>query len=221
MVIRNLRTVTSLGLFVLSLAVCLYTILPLERQKLVIPVNWTGSATSTQEAANQYLVVDLPVEMRVGEAVDLALQIRNSEPAGTDPQETRGQVFQLEAPETGENRVAEARLEISGLDFAPHSILSTPLQPGQDVTFRWKIRSSYAGQYAGKLWLFLNDYSAGTHTTQENPVLARQIQIQSRTVLGQPVPYVRWACLVGGLAAILLGWPVVWARFRRKAAPLP
>ncbi len=122
------------------------------------------------------------------------------------------------------NVIAEARLDLAGVEVRPSDQISEPLLPGQSVTFFWSIHPPEAGTYRGTVWLFLRFVDKLTKEESRQPISAQTLQISASDILGLNGGVARMA---GGLGAVLgaalsipfaddvLKW--LWKRIRRGA----
>ncbi len=97
--------------------------------------------------------------------------------------------------------LAEARLEIPGMQIQPGSIIETAMAPGYPVTFEWQIRTEEITHPNGTLWIH---YS---HAGERYAVLAYPLTFSERRLFGLGVPVVRWLgwiCGVIGMVGLLL-----------------
>jgi hypothetical protein len=60
--------------------------------------------------------------------------------------------------------IAEARLDLAGMEVRPDQEISEPLFPGQPLTFFWSVRAVQAGEYQGVAWLHLRLLTDGEET---------------------------------------------------------
>lgn len=120
--------------------------------------------------------------------------------------------------------IAEARLDLAGVDIRPGEVVSEPLSPGQSVTFYWSIRPAEAGTYRGTAWLFLRFIDKTTQEESRIPLSAQTVQISTSDFLGLSGGVARTAGSVGSVVGAVLGFPFVsdvlkwlWRRARRSA----
>jgi len=90
--------------------------------------------------------------------------------------------------------VAEARLDIAGLEYEPAGEINTALLPNQSPRFVWHVRANEAGNYSGTVWLHLR-YIAKEGGEEERKLLSAQI-IEIEAVK---------LCFLDGKAARVLG----------------
>jgi hypothetical protein len=101
--------------------------------------------------------------------------------------------------------IAEARLDLAGMEVRPDQEISEPLFPGQPLTFFWSVRAVQAGEYHGVAWLHLRLLTDGEETRL--PLSAQEVRLQVRTLWGLSVSTARWLSLLWGTLTFVLGFP--------------
>src|SRR6202142_3694417 len=66
-----------------------------------------------------------------------------------------GQVVQIPDLYDTDNVIAEARIDLAGVEVRPSEEISEPLLPGQSVTFYWSVRPDTSGTFRGTAWFLL------------------------------------------------------------------
>jgi hypothetical protein len=101
------------------------------------------------------LVLEWPPVIRAGDADTVCLTLEVDENGNLTPTAeikghvTRGQTVTIPNLCDTYNVVAEARLDMAGMQVVPSETASQPLSPGQSVTFYWSVRSAEAGKFRG------------------------------------------------------------------------
>lgn len=119
------------------------------------------------------------------------------------------------------NIVAVARLDMAGVE-AYREEIREPLRPGREVTFRWSIRANEAGLYRGVVWLHLELVPKESGVIEQQLLMARNIEVESVTVLGLSGGLARSLGALGLVASTLLGFPLIqrqidaWLRRKEK-----
>ena len=110
------------------------------------------------------------------------------------------------------NPMFESRLELSDSQITPSGSVREPFMPGQWAEFEWVVTPRSGNVLNGRIWLYLDLVPATSdeEVTVRYPVLARPLEIESRSILGLGVFGAR--ALGGGL--ILLSLWLLW--FIRK-----
>src|SRR5512146_459448 len=99
------------------------------------------------------VTVEYPGHIRVGDSdiVRLTLEVDtlgNITPtAETAGNVVTGQTVQVPNLYDTHNVIAEARLDLAGVDIRPADQVSEPLLPGQSVTFYWSVRPTGPGNF--------------------------------------------------------------------------
>lgn len=122
------------------------------------------------------------------------------------------------------NVIAEARLDIAGLEVRPSDVISEPLAPGQSATFYWSVRPTEAGTYRGTVWFYLRFVDKVSAVESRKTVAAQPVQIEATDFLGLTGNLARGAGGIGSVIGAVLGFPFVdevlkwlWGRFRRRS----
>ncbi len=120
--------------------------------------------------------------------------------------------------------IAEARLDLAGMEIRPGDVISEPLLPGQSVTFYWSVRPEGQGTYRGTAWLFLRFIDKATKEESRIPLSAQTVEISTADLFGMSGGLARTAGSVGSAIGAVLGFPFVsdvlkwlWRRARRSA----
>ena len=118
--------------------------------------------------------------------------------------------------------IAEARLDLAGVNVSPEGEISEPLAPGQTVTFFWSVRPEQVGSYRGTVWLHLRFIPRDGGPESRRAISAQQIEIQSVNLLGLGGMPARILGGVGVFAGSVLGLDNIlswaWGLFRRRSA---
>ncbi len=120
------------------------------------------------------------------------------------------------------NVVAEARLDLAGMQVSPAEMSSQALLPGQRVTFYWSVHPENVGKYLGVVWFHLRFVPLDGGPESERAVAAQQIEIQVVSFLGLKAGPARILGVVGGFLSSVFGMPFLedglkwsWKRLRR------
>jgi hypothetical protein len=149
---------------------------------------------------NRFLVLEWPKKIRVGdsEIIRLALEM-DSEGNMTPTASVEGsQIFSepVQIPNLYDSHyvIAEARLDMAGLEYLPSGVISEALQPGQPVIFIWSVRPREIGAYKGTVWLHLRYVPKAGGPESRKVLTAQLIEVQGVNFFG-----------LGGTAARVLG----------------
>jgi hypothetical protein len=174
------------------------------------------------------VVLEWPAAMRQDDSGIIRLSLEMDEQGRITPtavlgtgQEIRGEPVEIPNVYDTHNVVAEARLDLAGVQAQPSNAISEPLRPGRSALFQWSIRASEPGRYRGTVWLHLHFIPLeGGQAEQQIPLTAQLISIEVVNFLGLGGGPVR---LLGGMGAVLgfglsldglLPW--LWKLLRRR-----
>ncbi len=175
------------------------------------------------------VTLEYPPHIRQGDSdvVRLTLEVNslgNATPTAETPGNTvKGQNVQVPNLYDTHYVLAEARLDLAGVDVRPDGDISEPLLPGQSVTFYWSVHPSSAGTYRGTAWLFLRFIDKTTKEESRLPLYAQNVDISTSQVLGMGGGLARTVGGVGTVVGAVLGLPFaddilkwLWKRIRRE-----
>jgi hypothetical protein len=176
------------------------------------------------------LTLEYPARIKAGDSdiIRLTLEVDtlgNVTPtAVTAGNEVTGQTVQIPNVYDTHNVIAEARLDLAGVETRPGDLISEPLLPGESVNFFWSVRPEAAGTYRGTVWLFLRFVDKTTKEESRKPLAAQTIEISSGDLLGLSGNLARLTGGVGSVVGALLGFPFIddvlkwlWKRLRMAA----
>lgn len=157
------------------------------------------------------LVIESPTAIRVGDSdlILLSLEVdregRITPTASIAGHEVQGQRVQI--PDVYETHavMAEARLDISGLEISPAAEISEAVVPGQAVTFAWSVRPKEVGVYRGMVWLHLMFIPKAGGEPARTTLNAQRIEIKSVNLLGIGGSGARWLGALGALFGSIFG----------------
>lgn len=174
------------------------------------------------------LVLEWPATIRTGDAdiVRLTLDIDASgnltptaEIAG---HKTRGQVVEIPNLYETHRVLAEARLDLAGMQVSPGDLVSQPLLPGQPVTFYWSVSPQQENTYRGVVWFYLRFIPIRGGAESQRTISAQTIEIRAVNLLGLSGAPARLlggvGVLIGSLLSLdnILAWVVRKLRGRGK-----
>lgn len=205
-----------------SLTLLLFSSAPLPRQVHSILLSAEPLASAAEPATppaqrslfgkQRRLSMSWPQLLRLGDSGQVTLALDVAGEAATAPQPD--EAAKAASLSDTHSVVAEARLDLAGMQVEPFPTISEPMAPQRDLQLFWKIHPAVTGTYRGTLWLYLNLVPKGRGTVERRALVARPIEIQVLSVLGLPALPVRWGSVVAiGLSA-WLGMPL-WTRLLR------
>jgi hypothetical protein len=116
--------------------------------------------------------------------------------------------------------LAEARLDLAGVQVDPQGLVSQTLLPGQSVEFSWSVKPEGVGTFRGNVWFYLRFIPINGGLESERTISAQPIQIRSVDLLGLSGTPARVVGVLGTLVGSMFGldnlvsW--VWKLIRRK-----
>jgi hypothetical protein len=174
------------------------------------------------------LTLDFPPRIRAGDSDVVRLTLEVDENGGVTPtvseagNVTRGQTVIIPNLFDTHNVLAEARLDLAGVDVRPSETISETLLPLQKITFFWSVLPGEVGNYKGTVWFYLHfipKTSAGLESRQA--LSAQPIEIEATSFFGLGATPARWLGCLGTLIGSLLGLPflesilkLLWKRLR-------
>jgi hypothetical protein len=163
----------------------------------------------TQEAApaplpaipeQRLLVLEWPSKIRVGDADIIRLSLEMDTQGNLTPtayfEGNQVQSKPVEIPNLYATHtiLAEASLEMAGMEYRPSGDISEALLPGQPVTFVWSVRPPEIRRYRGTIWLHLRFIPRQGGQETRSVLSAQLIEIEAVNFLG-----------LGGATARVLG----------------
>lgn len=153
------------------------------------------------------LTLEYPTVARAGDSnvVDLTFEVLP--PGKTGPAAASSG---LQGPNVYDTHtvVAEATVELPGVDVTPTGPVSEPLPEGGSAAFRWRVLSTTPGAYDGTVWLVLIFTDKVTGEQRRMAVSAQPIEVQSGTLLGLSGNAARVAGGLGLVGAGVLDLPL-------------
>lgn len=100
-------------------------------------------------------------------------------------------------------KLAEARLELAGIDVKPLGIVGQPFRPGGEVVFYWNVKSLVEGDFQGSAWLYVVDKSVPENLRSRDPIAIQPIELYWRDLFGLSGTAARYVGIFGLLAGFL------------------
>ncbi|HEY3312650.1 MAG TPA: hypothetical protein VGK00_13500 [Anaerolineales bacterium] len=173
------------------------------------------------------LSLEFPSQIRAGDAdvVRLTLEVDDSgnltPTVSTPGNVTKGEVIVIPNLYETHNVMAEARLDLAGVDIRPGETVSEALLPRQKITFYWSVRPEEVGTYKGTVWFYLHFVPKAGGPESRQALSAQPIEIEATSFLGMKGDLARWTGLAGTLISSVLGFPFletmlkwIWKRLR-------
>jgi hypothetical protein len=172
------------------------------------------------------VTLEFPSQIRLGDSDIVRLTLEVDELFGLTPTAqvagnvVQGETVQIPSLYETHNVIAEARLDMAGVEISPPGTTSEPLLPGQSVTFFWSVRTEAGGTYRGTVWLHLRFVDKVSGAESRRAVSAQQIELQAVNFLGMSAGVARGLGAVGSVLGGILGIPfleeIVRTFFRRR-----
>jgi hypothetical protein len=118
-----------------------------------------------------------------------------------------GQIVKIPNLYDTHNVIAEAQLDLAGLEVRPSEAISEPLVQGQSVTFYWSVLPANSGTFRGTAWLFLRFVDKVSGAESRIPISAQPVQIEATNFLGLTGSVARTVGGFGSVVGAVLGFP--------------
>jgi hypothetical protein len=171
--------------------------------------NITMAMTPTEPPAipeARQLVLEWPDKIRAGDS-DLVRLTLEMDEGGTltataeyKGHKTSGEPVSIPNLYATHDVIAEAWLDLAGVQLAPQDTISQELRPGKDVTFYWSLRPEDVGTYRGTAWMTLRFEPDEGGSTQRMTLPPQPLEIRVVTLLGMSG---RTARILGGVGTVL------------------
>jgi len=196
----------------------------------LIPAATTLPTAAPQPAIQETrrLVLEWPPVIRAGDADTVRLTLEMDENGNLTPTAeieghvTSGQTITIPNLYDTHNVVAEARLDMAGMQVVPSETASQPLRPGQSVTFYWSVRSAEAGKFRGVVWFYLRFVPLAGGSESERAISAQTIEIEVVSFMGLKAGPARLLGVAGAFLSSVLSVPFLedvlrwlWKRVKR------
>jgi hypothetical protein len=162
------------------------------------------------------LTLEFPSKMRAGvesDIVRLTLEVDDlgniTPTAQIEGNVVVGEIIQIPDLYETHNVIAEARLDLAGMQVQPAEAIYEPLKKGQSATFYWSIRPQETGLYHGTVWLHLNFVNQSSGEEDRIAVSAQIIEIQAVDFFGLSVNLARTSGVVGSVVGGVIGFPFI------------
>jgi len=159
------------------------------------------------------LTLEFPPTIRAGDSdiVRLTLEINDNgnitPTASVAGNQTVGQVVTIPNLYETHNVLAEARLDMAGMDIRPNDVITETLLPNQKVTFYWSLLPAEVGKYKGTVWFFLRFVPKAAGVESRQALSAQVIEIESTSLFGLRAAPARWLGVAGTFISSILGFP--------------
>jgi hypothetical protein len=171
-----------------------------QQTSLPVPTQQPTTVPPPAIPEQRLLILEWPSKIHVGDAEIVRLSLEMDTEGKLTPtayiESSQVQSKPVEIPNlyTTHTIIAEASLEIAGMEYRPSGEVSEALLPGQPVTFVWSVRPAEIGRYRGTVWLHLRFIPRQGGQETRTVLSAQLIEIEAVNFLG-----------LGGATARVLG----------------
>ena len=193
------------------------------------PVSMPAAPTAAPAILQPYLLaLEWPAAIRLGDSDVIRLTLTLDEAGRLTPSAeyaghlTSAQALLVPDVYAAYTVIAEARLDLAGVQVAPDATFDQPLARGQGVTFAWSVHPNSVGHYRGVAWFYLRYKPLAGGDDRKQALAALPVEFDVPALFGLNATVVR---LLGGLGAVvstILGLPFLeeilrwlWKRLRR------
>jgi hypothetical protein len=186
---------------------------PLSTQPALAPAEVIPVQALPAVPETRMLTLEFPPVIRAGDSdvIRLTLEVDargNLTPtAAVAGNTTRGEVVSIPNVYDTHNVLAEARLDLAGMEVRPAQTVSEPLQPGQTATFFWSVRPTDVGTFRGTVWFFLRFVPKDGGQESRQTLSAQMIEIEASSFFGIAAGPARWLGMAGMFLSSVLGLP--------------
>ena len=175
------------------------------------------------------MTLEFPPKIREGDSDVVRLTLDMDDLGNITPtaeiegHEVVGEVIEIPNLYETHNILAEAKMDMAGMQIIPAAIVSEPLLPGESATFYWSISAADAGEFRGTVWLYLRFIPKEGGEEMRRTISAQIIEIRSTKFFGilsaSPAKKIG---AIGSLFGAILGFPFVddvfkflWKKFKK------
>lgn len=162
------------------------------------------------------LTLEFPPVIRTGDSARIRLQLEVDDRGNITPTAVvegnviSGEVVEIPNLYETHNVVAEARLDMAGMEVQPSGPINEPLLPGQPVTYFWSVRPKESGKYEGTVWLHLRFIPKNGGEETRVPASVQFLEIEANSFLGLlNGGAARGIGALGSVVGSVLGFPFV------------
>ena len=163
------------------------------------------------------LTLEYPPKIRAGDSdvVKLILSVDDNgnltPTVSVEGNLVQGQVINIPNLYDSHNVLAEARLDMAGVDIRPPETVSETLLPGQKVIFYWSVLPADVGHFKGTVWFYLHFIPKTSGLESRQALSAQPIEIEATSFLGLRANPARWLGIAGTFISTIVGFPFLEA----------
>lgn len=179
----------------------------------------TGGGVEEPQPAiseSRRLTLEFPPVMRTGDSTRIRLKLELDDRGNIVPTAVvagnvvTGEVVEIPNLYETHTVIAEARLDMAGMQVQPGGTISEPLTPGGSVTFYWSVRPEKSGKFEGTAWLHLRFLPKDGGQESRIPVSVQFLEIEATSFLGfLPGSTARGLGALGSILGSVLGFPFI------------
>lgn len=181
---------------------------------------------------DRLLVLEWPGKIRMDDSESIILRLELDDTGMVTPaleyidREIRSRPVDSADVYDTHNVVAQARLDMPGVEHSPLGEISEPMRPGVPVQFVWKVQPMEVGTQRGTIWLHLLFIPHDGSESTRQVLSVQKIEFEAVSLLRMGGPTARVIGTVGLFTGAFLGldkfssWLVEWLRVSlRKTSP--
>jgi len=174
------------------------------------------SPTSQPQPAipeRRLLALEFPPRIRAGDSDIVRLTLEVDDLGNLTPTAlvggnvVTGDVIEIPNLYETHHVVAEARLDMAGMQISPPDLSSQTLLPGQSIMFFWSIRPEAVGVYRGTVWLHLRFVDKVNGEESRRAVSAQIVEIEAVNLFGLSGNFARSVGMIGSVVGAVVGFP--------------
>jgi len=156
------------------------------------------------------LILEWPPKIRVGDSdlIILTLEMDEEGNLSATAQFADHQVKSTQVQITNlydtHDVVAQARLDMAGVEYSPKGEISEPMRPGVPVKFSWSVLPRQVGSYRGTIWLHLQFIPLDGGESSRQALSAQVIDIDAVNLFGMAGAPARVVGAIGTIVGVLL-----------------
>ena len=161
----------------------------------------------------RYLTLEFPPRIRAGDSDIVRLTLEVDDLGNLTPTAVvggnvvTGDVIEIPNLYETHHVVAEARLDMAGMQISPPDLSSQTLLPGQSIMFFWSIRPDAVGVYRGTVWLHLRFVDKVNGEESRRAVSAQIVEIEAVNLFGLSGNFARSVGMIGSVVGAVIGFP--------------
>jgi len=159
------------------------------------------------------LTLEFPPRLRAGDSDIVRLTLEVDESGNITPTAVvggdvvTGEVIEIPNLYETHHVIAEARLDLAGVQISPPDLTSQTLLPRQTVQFYWSVRPDGVGVYRGTAWLFLRFVDKVSGEESRRAVSAQSVELEAVNLFGLSGRLVRSVGAFGSVVGTVIGFP--------------